>query len=414
MPADMPSIFPSGLYSIVLTAFLALFPTIAHSVTLESDSAVLSLLKRSIDPNTIPISSFLDTWNLSADPCESTSQFLGILCTYPEEESRQRIVAIDLDSFGYDGVLTQSIGNLTELTTLNLGRNKFRGPIPDSISGLRKLTTLSMSGNFLSGSIPRGITMLKKLESVDLSYNTLSGSIPAKLSGLRRLIHLRLSHNELSGRIPDLTASWQLDTLELDNNQLYGNLPNFPASLRTLSLSHNTLSGHITPIGKLKNLKLLDLSNNRLTGSIRQQILKLSQVVHINVSMNLFTGIEVAKFVGIETHLQDFDAHGNMIRSRLPANLVTVSNLTSVNLARNDFTGPIPREYGVKVVNSWKSLFLDHNFLTGDLPQEFSNASIRMKGSLANNCLRCPTNVTLCLGGQRSTSECVGLNDGSE
>ncbi|KAJ0035388.1 hypothetical protein Pint_25821 [Pistacia integerrima] len=389
----MPSIFPSGLYSIVLTAFLALFPTIAHSVTLESDSAVLSLLKRSIDPNTIPISSFLDTWNLSADPCESTSQFLGILCTYPEDESRQRIVAIDLDSFGYDGVLTQSIGNLTELTTLNLGRNKFRGPIPDSISGLRKLTTLSMSGNFLSGSIPRGITMLKKLESVDLSYNTLSGSIPAKLSGLRRLIHLRLSHNELSGRIPDLTASWQLDTLELDNNQLYGNLPNFPASLRTLSLSHNTLSGHITPIGKLKNLKLLDLSNNRLTGSIRQQILKLSQVFHINVSMNLFTGIEVAKFV---------------------ANLVTVSNLTSVNLARNDFTGPIPREYGVKVVNSWKSLFLDHNFLTGDLPQEFSNASIRMKGSLANNCLRCPTNVTLCLGGQRSTSECVGLNDGSE
>lgn len=214
----MPLIFPSGLYSIVLLAFVAMFLTVTHSITLESDCEVLRSLKSSIDPNTIPRSSFLDTWNLTADPCESTTQFLGIYCTYPEDNSSQRVIAIDLDSYGYDGFITQSIGNLTELTTLSLGKNNFRGPIPDSISSLRKLTTLSMSGNFLTGSIPKGITMLKKLESLDLSYNTLSGPIPANLSGLRRLIHLSLSHNQLSGRIPDLTVHgslihWNLTTI---------------------------------------------------------------------------------------------------------------------------------------------------------------------------------------------------------
>lgn len=151
----------------------------------------------------------------------------------------------------------------------------------------------------------------------------------------------------------------------------------------------------------------MDLSYNRFTGTVSQQILTMPQLLHINVSMNLFSGIEVINFIGIETHLQDIDAQGNILHGRLPANLVTISNLTYINLARNDFTGQIPREYGLKVGNSWKSLFLDHNFLTGYLPPEFRNARMRMKGSLANNCLRCPTNVTLCNGGQRPTSECV-------
>ncbi|TXG72802.1 hypothetical protein EZV62_001381 [Acer yangbiense] len=411
----MHSVF-SSCSTIILAVLVALVPTTVNSLTLDIDKEALRLLKRSIDPNTIPKASYISSWDFSIDPCESTGgQFQGILCSVPlDNNARSRITAIDLDSAGYDGFLAPSIGNLTELTALNLGRNNFRGPIPDSMSNLRKLVSLSMSGNFFTGSIPVRVASLKKLEMLDLSYNNLSGAIPAKLSGLRSLLHLRLSHNELSGRIPDLTGSWQLQTLELGSNLLYGSLPKFPVNLRTLSLTHNSLSGRISQIGKLQHLVTLDLSYNRFAGSITQEILTLPEVVHIDVSVNHLTAIEVPKFAGRETQLQQLDAQANLLRGHLPINLVTIGKLTSINLSNNQFSGPIPTDYGVKLGTSWRSLYLDHNFLGGNLPPQFGIASVRMRGSLANNCLMCPPNVRLCRGGQRPVSECVGQNDDNE
>lgn len=410
----MHTFFLSCLDCIVLTAVVVLVPATVHSATWDIDIEVLRLLKQSIDPNTIPRSSFLSSWNFAADPCESAGgQFQGILCTNPLDGSNSRITEIYLDSIGYDGFLTPSIGNLTELTTLDLSRNSFRGPIPDSISNLRKLTTLSLPGNFFTGIIPVGLIRLKKLQKMDLSYNNLSGSIPANISGLRSLTHLILSHNGFSGRIPDFTGAWQLHTLDLGWNQLYGNLPKFPISLRTLSLGHNLLSGHISRVGNLMKLKSLDLSYNRFTGTISHGILSLPKVVHIDVSVNRFTAIEVIKFSG-ETELQEFNAQINLLRGHLPINFVTYSNLTSINLARNQFSGRIPAEYGAKLGNSWRNLFLDHNFLTGDLPPEFNNATRRIRGSLSKNCLSCPRIIPFCRGGQRPDSECVGQNDGGE
>ncbi|KAK9200919.1 hypothetical protein WN944_016118 [Citrus x changshan-huyou] len=392
-------------------AFAALVPTIVHSATLATDTQVLRLLKRSIDPNTIPRSSFLDSWDFKLDPCESSGgQFLGILCSIPSDNSTSRITAIYLDSSGYDGFLTPSIGNLTELTTLDLSRNNFRGPIPDTVTGLRKLTTLSLPGNFFTGNIPVGITRLKKLQTLDLSHNSLSGIIPAQLSGLRSLTALRLSHNAFSGKIPSLTGAWQLHTLDLDSNQLYGNLPKFPTSLRTLSLSHNLLSGHLSSLRNLVNLKSLDLSSNRFTGAISHEVLTLPQVVSIDVSVNRLTAIEMTTLSG-DTHLQELDVQGNLLRGHLPINLVSLRNLTSINLARNQLSGHIPKVYGAKLGSSWRSLFLDHNFLWGNLPPEFSSSITRIRGSLAKNCLSCPETIRLCHGGQRPASECVGQND---
>lgn len=408
---DMHSIFHSCFHCIILIAFAALVPTIVHSATLATDIQVLRLLKRSIDPNTIPRSSFLDSWDFKLDPCESSGgQFLGILCSIPSDNSTSRITAIYLDSSGYDGFLTPSIGNLTELTTLDLSRNNFRGPIPDTVTGLRKLTTLSLPGNFFTGNIPVGITRLKKLQTLDLSHNSLSGIIPAQLSGLRSLTALRLSHNAFSGKIPSLTGAWQLHTLDLDSNQLYGNLPKFPTSLRTLSLSHNLLSGHLSSLRNLVNLKSLDLSSNRFTGAISHEVLTLPQVVSIDVSVNRLTAIEMTTLSG-DTHLQELDVQGNLLRGHLPINLVSLRNLTSINLARNQLSGHIPKVYGAKLGSSWRSLFLDHNFLWGNLPPEFSSSITRIRGSLAKNCLSCPETIRLCHGGQRPASECVGQND---
>ncbi|KAM7266368.1 hypothetical protein ACFE04_004265 [Oxalis oulophora] len=397
-----------------LVYFFLTFATLIsliHSATLESDVHAIRFLKQFVDPNTIASSSYLSTWDFSLDPCESTrGLFLGILCSVNSGNTASRIIQLELDDMGYDGFLTDTIGNLTELTVLNLSRNKFRGPIPASIISLTKLTILSLSDNYFTGSLPAGITKLKMLQVLNLSRNNLTGTVPASVVSLRRLIFLGLANNAFTGRIPDLTGLWQLHTLDLASNLFYGSLPRVPAALRTLSLSHNLLVGHISPIRALKHLSSLDLSDNKFSGTIGSNILALPHLVHLNVSFNRFTSLEVAIFNELDSRLQVFDAQENHLHGRLPVSLVTAPNLLTINLARNQLSGPIPTEYGAKLLSPWRNLYLDHNFLTGDLPPEFNRRKI--KGDMAYNCLKCPTSLSICQGGQKPASVCVG-QDGS-
>ncbi|RVW91935.1 Leucine-rich repeat receptor protein kinase MSP1 [Vitis vinifera] len=268
-------------------------------------------------------------------------------------------------------------------------------------------TTLSLSGNFFTRTLPAGIGQLKKLETMDISENNLSGSIPVHITGLRSLLRLSLSNNGLSGRVPSLNGLWQLNSLDLSRNQLYGNLPALLVHLRTLLLSHNILSGHISPISGLQNLRILDLSNNRFSGAISGGIHVLPNAVRVDVSANRFTMIEVTRVLGSEMQLQELHAHTNHLQGHLPVNLVSAKNLMTINLGQNLVTGTIPREYGAKLEGSWRTLFLDSNFLTGGLPPQFQRSGVRISGSLAHNCLSCPQSITLCHGGQRPASECV-------
>ncbi|XWS35286.1 hypothetical protein CRYUN_Cryun21dG0113000 [Craigia yunnanensis] len=393
----------------IFAIVLAFTPTLVHSLTLQSDVEVLQSLNGSIDPNTISPSSYLTTWDFSTDPCESTgTRFLGILCSIPSDNSTSRIISLDLGGEGYDGFLTPDIGNLTELTSLDLSRNRYRGPLPDTLKNLKKLIRISVSGNFFTGSIAGWIHGLNKVERIDLSKNLLSGKIPARISELRRLIHLSLSNNEFSDRIPDINGLWQLQTLELGSNKLVGRLPKLPTRLRTLILSHNRLSGHITSLRVLEQLRSLDVSSNRFSGSISRGILALPQLDHFNVSFNQLTAIEMNNSRGSGSPLQVLDVQGNHLQGHLPVKLVNFGSLVVINLAHNGLTGRIPMAYGRRLGRPWRTLFLDNNFLSGRLPPQFNSSTIRIRGSLAKNCLRCPVNIPLCRGGQRPASGCIG------
>ncbi|KAG8369500.1 hypothetical protein BUALT_Bualt14G0020100 [Buddleja alternifolia] len=413
MPMPMQSILYLFSGTTFMILLLTLHPNLADSITLESDIEILRSIIQSVDPNSISATSFLSTWNFANDPCENPgTHFLGVLCTIPEDNnSSHRVTEIDLEGDGLEGFLTPVIGNLTELTLLNLRTNKFRGPIPKSVINLKKLTRLILSDNFFSGTIPNGIDALKRLEIINLSDNRLSGSIPVNISNLRSLTYLSLSYNQFSGEIPDFTGLWKLTALDLSKNQLYGNLPDFPRSLRYLSLGHNLLSGHIFTINRLVNLRELDLSDNRLSGMIYQGVLTLPEVIHINVSSNRFTEIEVVDMSNRPSRLQTIEAQSNRLRGHLPMNLVTYDSLRDINLGHNLLSGEIPAEYGQRVGTTWRSLFLDYNMLGGSLPSRFRISSKGSKkiirGSLAHNCLNCPTNNPVCRGGQRSPSECV-------
>ncbi|KAJ6729581.1 DI-GLUCOSE BINDING PROTEIN WITH LEUCINE-RICH REPEAT DOMAIN-CONTAINING PROTEIN [Salix viminalis] len=413
MAKQLHSLLSSCLLLGTLSIVLVHTPAQVHSITLESDVEVLQALKQGIDPVSIVRNSYLHSWDFAFDPCEDAGLFQGILCTFPTDKSVNRIMAIDLDPAGYDGFLTPMIGNLTELTSLSISRNNFRGPIPETIANLQRLTRLSLSQNLFSGRIPRGIIDLKHLEILDLSQNHLSGKIPADITALRSLVQLILSNNALSGKIPDLSGLWQLNTLDLSSNNLDGNVPVLPINLRKLSLSHNVLSGHISPVSVLQHLTALDLSDNRLSGLVRQEVLTLPLVVRINISNNQFTEMEAIPYPREDLQLRVLDAHANRLRGRLPISLVNIANLSSIDLSHNQFSGRIPSEYGAKLGISWKSLFLEDNFLIGNLPPQFVDGTVAVRANLAHNCLRCPPNIRFCRGGQRANSDCAGLQDHS-
>ncbi|XP_039033831.1 receptor-like protein kinase, partial [Hibiscus syriacus] len=339
--------------------------------------------RTSVDPNMIPPSSYLTTWDFSADPCETSgSKFLGILCSFPQGNSTSRITALELDSVGYDGFLPPRIGTFTALTTLELIGNRFRGSVPETIKNLNKLTRISLSGNF-TGGIWTWIYRLKKLERINQSGNQLSGRIPARISKLRRLTHLTLSNNELSQRIPSFYALENLQILELDSNMLIGSLPKLPPGLTTLRLSHNKLTGHITSLVNLKHLISIDLSDNWFSGP-------------------------VFFFIRIDDLIKNLPLRGPLSYAEPPARSFTgqVGELREIssNLSHNQFTSEIPMGYGQRLGRPWRTLFLDHNYLSGRVSVEFGSAVVRIRGSLANNCLRCPLRIPLCRGRQRPAS----------
>ena len=109
-----------------------------------------------------------------------------------------RVTEINLDQNDIEGAIPLEIGNLSDLTILNLSSNgSIRGQIPSEIGNLLRLETLDLRGNRLGGPIPPEIGNLSNLRFLNLHGNELSGEIPAVLGSLAKLETINLSNNRL-------------------------------------------------------------------------------------------------------------------------------------------------------------------------------------------------------------------------
>ncbi len=167
---------------------------------------------------------------------------------------------------GWDGVVVAG----TRVIQLNLLKRNLTGVIPDSIGNLTNLSFLDLGSNNLTGVIPQSIGNLTALDSLNLFNNNLNGAIPDSIGSLLNLTDLNLGNNSLSGLIPE-----SFGNLAALNNFLLGNFRIDPSSgfpgipLR----SFNRLSGSIPD--SFKNLINLDnfyLNQVGLTGSITPEL----------------------------------------------------------------------------------------------------------------------------------------------
>ncbi|KAI8535589.1 hypothetical protein RHMOL_Rhmol10G0186000 [Rhododendron molle] len=102
-------------------------------------------------------------------------------------------------------------------------------------------------------------------------------------------------------------------SLELQDNNLYGVLPDYLGSmahLQYLNLSHNDFSGSIpTSWGNLSSLKHLVLSNNRLSGSVPDSLANVTGLMELDLSSNKLMGTIPTKLFSLPT----FDYSGTRL-----------------------------------------------------------------------------------------------------
>ncbi|RZC60729.1 hypothetical protein C5167_022491 [Papaver somniferum] len=178
------------------------------SLALTEDGITLLEIKRSFNHT----KGFLNNWRASDEtPCG----WKGITCNHNDS----RVSIINLPYMQLGGIISPSIGKLSNLQRLALHQNSLHGFIPPEIANCKELRSMYLRGNYLQGGIPPEFGKLSYLTILDLSSNSLKGTIPPSIGYLRQLHFLNLSTNFFSGAIPDVGV---LSTFR--KNSFIGNL----------------------------------------------------------------------------------------------------------------------------------------------------------------------------------------------
>ncbi|MCD7467187.1 hypothetical protein HAX54_004464 [Datura stramonium] len=114
-----------------------------------------------------------------------------------------RVVKLELGKRRLNGKLSESLGNLDQLRTLNLSHNFLKGPVPFTLLHLPKLEVLDLSNNDFSGLFPDSIN-LPLLQIFNISDNSFEGPIPVGdiCENSTRVSVFKMGVNYFNGSLP--------------------------------------------------------------------------------------------------------------------------------------------------------------------------------------------------------------------
>lgn len=290
--------------------------------------------------------------------------------TIPNLSALKKLKSVGLMNLDLVGTIPSWFGDLTALTTLALGQNKFTNSIPESFVNLKQLRILSLDNLGLTGNL-YPIKKLSALEALYLEDNHLSGEIYDSNWPLMK--ELDISNNMIDGRIPTgMFQNTHLRVLDLHRNLMFGDFPTNTIandSIEYVALHSNSLSGSISDrIGYLDSLKHLDVASNQLTGSLPDTIQLLTNLVSLSTSGNKFSKQPMVDYFTSLTELQDLSMKGNSFTGTLPDFFAEMSNLRMLDLDGNELSGSIPTWYGI--MTNLAVLQLNRNELTGTVPSQ--------------------------------------------
>ncbi|CAN1190310.1 Receptor-like protein 50 [Linum perenne] len=237
------------------------------------------------------------------------------------------------------------------------------------LGNLSELSDLDLSDNNINGVVPRWIMESTTLEYLNLSHNNLVGFEVHRFSS-SRLQLLDMHDNQLEGNLPFIPSPYYLD---FSHNHFSGSFPteifnNQDPSLYLsfLSLSNNRLTGFIpTSICNLANLEVVDFSNNNLNGTIPSCLSKdLKYLSVLDLRGNMFSG-KIPDTFHASYALQTLDLSNNQLEGRIPKSLENCTMLEVLDVGNNKISDVFPCIQGIK--SSLRVLILRNNLFHGSL-----------------------------------------------
>ncbi|XP_071738676.1 receptor-like protein EIX2 [Rutidosis leptorrhynchoides] len=302
-----------------------------------------------------------------------------------------KLISLDLSVTGP----VPNFGGWSSLTSLLLAHNSLNGSIPD-FTGCKSLLKVDLSGNQLSGDLPNSLGQLSNLTSLDVSSNSLHGVISdLHFINLSSITYLDMSFNSISFNLSsDFRIPFQLETIKLQSCKLGPSFPlwiktqtsfqhldissagisdsvpvwfwDLPLGLKLLNLSSNDLKGTLPNISSdFDQYPGLDLSNNRFEGRVP---LLPSKLASLNLSRNKFKG-DLSFLCHIVGELNFIDLSSNSFSGSLPDCWSHFQKLVILDLSYNNLSGNIPLSFGF--LNQLEALYLRKNAFVGegkDLP----------------------------------------------
>ncbi|CAL1393579.1 unnamed protein product [Linum trigynum] len=315
--------------------------------------------------------------------------------------------AVNLWHCAFHGTLPVSLGNLTNLAFLSLSKNNFEPHDFSFFSWIGKRTTnlyyLGLSYIPLVGDFPTYLANLTNLSHLYMHECHISGQFPStSIFALRHLQQLGLSSNNLTGALDfnDFLDLQSLDALSLTGN-LNISLLFFFNDTSSITTTHHRKKFIALDLGSCNigrfpemlrhenELVSLDLSNNNIHGEIPEWLWSANQdsLEYIDLSGNFLTGFEgptVSIITGSSGSTSDINASSrpsslvvpwtkakilrlgsNLLQGNLP---IPPPSIQHLDLSNNELEGEIwPDICSIFITSHPSYLDLSHNNLSGRL-----------------------------------------------
>ncbi|CAH2065559.1 unnamed protein product [Thlaspi arvense] len=361
---------------------------------------------RLVDLSGNRLSGNIPTWLLVNNPDLEVLQLQTNSFTIFQLPNRvHNLQVLDVSANDIGELFPDNIGRvLPNLVHINCSNNGFQGYFPSSMGEMKNLTFLDMSYNNFSGKLHRSFfTGCFSVQYLKLSHNKFSGHFLPRGTNFTLLRVLRMDNNLFTGNIRvDLLRSSTLSILDISNNSLTGAIPSWISKLSRLAfllLSNNMLEGTMPPsLLLMPSLWYLEISGNLLSGGLPSHVNGM-RGRHLFLQNNNFTGPIPNTFL---ESVQVLDLRNNKLSGSIPQFFDTV-DIHIILLRGNNFTGSIPRQ--LCDLRNVRILDLSYNKLNGFIPACLYNLSFG-PGEYENKDIYSPPAfalITLQLGFYKST-----------
>jgi Leucine-rich repeat (LRR) protein len=228
---------------------------------------------------------------------------------------------------------------------LDLRNNNLSGKFPCFLQYAASLSFLDLSHNKFTGSVPTWIAeKMPNLAVLILRSNMFHGHLPKQLTKLIGLHYLDIAHNNISGSIPSSLARLRAMKYSDDMVAYYNYSTDSTSTFikdRALNYTHQLT----------RQLVLIDLSSNCFTGYIPQELSSLNGLRSLNLSRNQLSG-PILDDIGALRALESLDLSFNYFTGYIPTTLSDLTFLSCLNLSYNNLSGRIPSGQQLETLNN--------------------------------------------------------------